>query len=409
MIGSLPKIIHYILPTHWIRYRKEEVADRLLHAKAAILALRAIPYQRRWVTELQAIQLKLEIAGTSRIENAEFVGDELEVAVQADTAEQLRTRSQKQAHAALKAYRWVARVADDQPVSVAVIKQIHRLIVTGCDDDHCPPGVLRTGDQNVTFGTPRHRGVLGGAQCEYALAGLARELSTSFRVHDPLVQAMAAHYHFAAMHPFLDGNGRTARALEALMLQRAGLKDILFVPMSNFYHNEKSAYLAALLDVRQLGHNLTPFLQFALRGVESEVRRLMELIRRAVSKEVFRSFVSGLFVRLESSRKRVIVKRQLQLLNHLLDKDGGVNWTTLVPEVRGRYESRKHPVAALGRDVTRLADLGAVSINPVRDARGSGIHISVNLDWPSTITETEFFERLKTLPRSKSHSLRVPR
>ena len=77
--------------------------------------------------------------------------------------------------------------------------------------------------------------------------------------------------------------------------------------------------------------------------------------------------------------------------------------------MRGHYESRKHPVAALGRDVTRLADLGAVSINPVRDARGSGIHISVNLDWPSTITETEFFERLKTLPRSKSHSLRVPR
>ena len=58
----------------------EEVAHRLLDAKAAILALRAIPFQRRWVTELQAIQLKMEVAGTSRIENAEFVGDELEVA-----------------------------------------------------------------------------------------------------------------------------------------------------------------------------------------------------------------------------------------------------------------------------------------------------------------------------------------
>lgn len=361
------------------------------------------------MTALQAIQLKMEVAGTSRIENAEFVGDELEVAVQADTAEQLRTRSQKQAHAALKAYRWVARVPDDQPVSVDIIRQIHRLIVTDCDDDHCPPGILRTGDQNVTFGIPRHRGVLGGEQCEYAVARLARELSTSFRGHDPLVQAMAAHYHFAAMHPFLDGNGRTARALEALMLQRAGLKDILFVPMSNFYHNEKSAYLAALSDVRQLGHDLTPFLQFALRGVESEVRRLMEMIRRAVSTEVYRGFVSELFARLESSRKRVIVKRQLQLLNHLLVQDGGVNWATLVPEVRGRYESRKHPVAALQRDVTRLADLGAVSINSVRDARGSGIHISVNLDWPSTITATEFFERLKTLPRSKSRSFPRPR
>lgn len=216
---------------------------------------------------------------------------------------------------------------------------------------------------------------------------------------------MAAHYHFAAMHPFVDGNGRTARALEALMLQRAGLKDILFVPMSNFYHHEKSAYLAALAEVRQSSHDLTPFLRFALGGLKSEVRRLMEMIRRAVSKEIFRSIVYELLVRLESSRKRVIVKRQLLLLNHLLDKGGSVEWTTLVPEVRVRYESRKHPVAALGRDVTRLADLGAVSVGPVRDARGSGIQISVDLDWPGTITETEFFERLKTLSRSKCRSL----
>ena len=119
--------------------------------------------------------------------------------------------------------------------------------------------------------------------------------------------------------------------------------------------------------------------------------------------------MNELFVRLESSRKRVIVKRQLQLLNYLLDKDGGVKWTTLVPEVRKHYESRKHPIAALVRDVTRLADLGAVSVDPVQDTEGFSIHISVNLDWPSTITETEFFEKLKTLPRSRSYSFLTPR
>ena len=52
------------------------------------------------------------------------------------------------------------------------------------------------------------------------------------RDHDPIIQALAAHYHVAAMHPFLDGNGRTARALEALMLQRAGLRDTCFIAMS---------------------------------------------------------------------------------------------------------------------------------------------------------------------------------
>ena len=62
--------------------------------------------------------------------------------------------------------------------------------------------------------------------------------------------ALALHYHFAAMHPFLDGNGRSARALEALMLQRTGLRDTLFIAISNYYYEEKAEYLSALAEVR---------------------------------------------------------------------------------------------------------------------------------------------------------------
>ena len=57
------------------------------------------------------------------------------------------------------------------------------------------------------------------------------------------------------MHPFLDGNGRTARALEALMLQRAGLRDTAFVAMSNDYYEEKQGFLSILAEVRQKRHD----------------------------------------------------------------------------------------------------------------------------------------------------------
>jgi Fic family protein len=103
---------------------------------------------------------------------------------------------------------------------------------------------------------------------------LTEAARTMFKEHDPLVQALALHYHFAAMHPFLDGNGRTARALEALMLQRIGLRDTLFIAMSNYYYEEKLAYLRALNESRAGGHDLTPFLKFALKGVESQCKRL---------------------------------------------------------------------------------------------------------------------------------------
>jgi len=50
------------------------------------------------------------------------------------------------------------------------------------------------------------------------MEALCNAAQTIYRGHDPLIQALAMHYHFASMHPFLDGNGRSARALETLML-----------------------------------------------------------------------------------------------------------------------------------------------------------------------------------------------
>ena len=205
------------------------------------------------------------------------------------------------------------------------------------------------------------------------------------------------------MHPFLDGNGRTARALEALMLRRAGLKDVLFVPMSNFYHEAMETYLSKLAEARNRNHDLTPFLIFALNGVEAELSRLTERLRHEVSKEIFRNFVNELVVRLASTRKRVIIKRQLALLGHLLDSDQDMELLALATQLRNHYSTRKRPSEALARDIARLEALGAVSIAPATNGAKGGFLVSVNLDWPSTMTETDFFRQVSELPKSRKN------
>lgn len=401
----MPPAIQYLAPTSWIRYDRIAITDELLHAKASIMALKAIPFQRRWVKDLQEIQLKMEVAGTSQIEGADFAANELDVAVKAETAEDLITRSQRQANAAVRTYRWIAALADDLPVTPELILSVHRMIVTDCDDDHCPPGVTRKADQNVIFGVPRHRGVDGGAACSEALTRLTTEFGTTYRGHDPLVQALALHYHLAAMHPFSDGNGRTARALEALALQRAGLKDSLFIAMSNYYYEEKRTYLSSLAEVRASGHDLTSFLRFGLKGIALQTERLTSSLRNAVLKELFRSLVRDLFVRLESTRKRVIVKRQLMLLNRLLDRNGPVEFGELVRDLTQEYASRKNSHAAIVRDINRLGSLGAVTVKRVEDeAKKAVFWIGVDLNWPSRITETEFFAQIASLPKSKTYA-----
>lgn len=391
-------MIKYSLPENWVKYNPVVVVKELAEAKAAVLSLRTIPYQRSWVETLQQIELKREVAGTSRIEGAEFTDKELDVAMK-ETPEQLLTRSQRQAHAALQTYRWISRVPDDQPINAELILHTHRMIVTGADDDHCPPGKLRGKDQNVNFGQPRHRGAEGGEECQKAFSGFVEALQGVYRDHDSVIQALAAHYHLAAMHPFLDGNGRTARALEALLLQRAGLKDTCFIAMSNYYYDEKPAYLATLSEVRVHEHDLTPFLIFGLRGVALQSRRLLSEIQGQVSKALFKNMMYDLFNRLRTKRKRIIAMRQMAILKLLLEVDS-LDANQIYEKTEELYKKLKNPVKALSRDLLGLAELRAV--DATKDPRDR-YNFRVRLEWPTEITETDFFDRIKKLPKAKTY------
>jgi Fic family protein len=273
---------------------------------------------------------------------------------------------------------------------------IHRQIVIGADE--CPTGQTRLDGENVVFGSPRHRGAEGGDECLKAFQGLMHAVQREFRDHDVLIQALALHYHFAAIHPFIDGNGRTARALEALLLQKSGLKDPLFIAMSNYYYDEKTGYLNALSDTRSQG-NLTPFIKFGLKGVALQCKRLLAEIRHHVSKALFRDVMYDLFNRLKNTRKRVIAERQIQMLRLLLEQDE-MDIIDYFNRAQPLYSSLKVPNQALARDLTMLLDLDAVKAKQTGEGQWS---VAVNLDWATSITDTAFFKQMMKLPKAKTY------
>ena len=193
-----------------------------------------------------------------------------------------------------------------------------------------------------------------------------------------MIQAIAAHYHLAAMHPFLAGNGRTARALEALLLQRVGLRDTTFIAMSNYYYDEKHTYLTVLAECRS--------------------RRLLNEIQRHISKELFRSLAMELFGRLDSARKRPLAQRQLEILNRLLEVDSA-DLNAFAKMMAPKYDGLRRGTKALIRDLNHLLSLNAIRIEG--QANGPW-RISVRLEWPTEITETEFFKKVKELPKAKT-------
>ena len=243
------------------------------------------------------------------------------------------------------------------------------------------------------FGIPPHRGCEGGPECESAFNRLGGSVQREFRDHDLLIQALALHYHFASMHPFLDGNGRTARAVEALMLQRAGLTDHLFIAMSNYYYDEKSAYLAALSSVEAPEYDLTSFLLFGLKGIKVQCERLFGEIRANVSKSIYKTTMYELFGSLRTKRRALIADRHIAILNRMLENET-IPVDALLKLMDPLYGGLKASRKAGIRDVNHLIRIGALKYDPERRL------ISIQLDWPKTITENGLLEAVKNMPKA---------
>ncbi len=383
------------MPESWIKYDFISVANELVNAKAEIIALKELPFYREWTNKLQQIELRCEIEGTTRIEGATFTERELDQAI-SESSEELLTRSQRQGRAMKVAYDWIAEIPGEEPITSEMILNLHSKIITCADDDHCTPGQVRMSGENVTFGQPRRRGVEGGTECKAAIVSLADAIESEYLNHDPLIRALAAHYHMGAIHPFTDGNGRCARALEALMLKRAGFHDTCFISMSNYYCEERVAYLRTLSEVHSAGGDLTPFLKFGLKGIELQSRRLLNEIKPNLQKELFRNMMNQLFGRLESPRKRVLAKRQLAIMELFL-AENTIKVLNIFPRVAVQYKSLKFPMKAYFGDIDRLLELNMIRR---KEGMGSKVDYVLNLDWPTQITETDFFDDIKRLSKA---------
>lgn len=169
--------------------------------------------------------------------------------------------------------------------------------------------------------------------------------------------------------------------------------------MSNYYYDEKPTYLATLSAVRAASHDLTPFLIFGLKGIAIQCQRLLTEIRKNMAKALYRNMMYDLFNRLVTNRARVIKDRQIELLKLLLGVDY-MDWKDFFAKAVPFYKSLKNPSKAILRDVTNLQHLGAAQVDRVSEGKWK---IAVRLEWPSEITESAFFAKIKELPKGKTY------
>lgn len=124
----------------------------------------------------------------------------------------------------------------------------------------------------VTYTPPR-----GGPAVAAKLENLERYLLAGDGP-DPLVRMAVAHYQFEAIHPFVDGNGRTGRILNLLYLLHCRLLEIPVLYLSRYLIRNRPEYYRRLQGVTE-GGEWEPWILFLLRGLEETAVWTTERVR----------------------------------------------------------------------------------------------------------------------------------
>lgn len=95
---------------------------------------------------------------------------------------------------------------------------------------------------------------------------------------NPVLAAGMAHYEFVRIHPFVDGNGRTARALATLILVMRGFDIKRFFALDDYYDSDRRQYYAALKSVDAKTVETTQWLEYFIYGVFVSITRVKERV-----------------------------------------------------------------------------------------------------------------------------------
>jgi len=191
------------------------------------------------------------------------------------------------------------------------------------------------------------------------------ELRTPFAI----LRAVAAHLYIAWIHPFGDGNGRTARLVELFLLMSSGFPTLTTHLMSNHYNATRSEYYRHLDLARK---DPVVFLTYAARGFADQLQQQVSTIQGQQIAIVWENFTHKQMQMRGLSQD--VARRRQALLVALAYKGGSVprsDLTNLSPELARLYAMKTRKT--LSRDLNALQAQGLI----VRDQHG---RVKANID-----------------------------
>ncbi len=125
----------------------------------------------------------------------------------------------------------------------------------------------------------------------------------------PVLESGIVHYELARIHPFVDGNGRVARALSTLILFIKGYDIRKFFSLEEYFDRNASNYYSALQSVAKSNGNLTKWLEYFTEGLAIELSKIKEKVEKISVDGKLREKLGG--------KPLLLSDRQLKIIEYI--------------------------------------------------------------------------------------------
>ena len=239
-----------------------------------------------WISEMQNRALVLEAHHTTHIEGTQLTLEQSEQLLRGQIPANTNPDDARELVNYRDAFNLVADYLDsDSPVTEGLIREIHKRLVKGVRGDSAAPGEYRK-IQNYVVNSKTGETVYTPPPV-YEIQRMMQELVDYInRIGDvhPVFVSGIAQFQLVHIHPFLDGNGRSARLLSTLCLYRKGYDFKRLFTISEYYDRNRSDYYKAIQSVRENDMDMTGWLEYfthALSAQMQEIKTKGEVVIRA--------------------------------------------------------------------------------------------------------------------------------
>ncbi|MGM9455146.1 Fic family protein [Legionella bozemanae] len=181
------------------------------------------------------------------------------------------------------------REIKNEALSIEIILELHRILTQGTLDDPNTIGHLRTSDDvyvwdntdQILHIAPHHGELKERLKrlCEFA----NKDENENFFMH-PVIKAILLHFMLAYDHPFVDGNGRTARALFYWSMAHQGYWLMEFISISQIIKRSPSSYARAYLYTETDENDTTYYVIQQLDVILKAINALHDYLNSQVAK-----------------------------------------------------------------------------------------------------------------------------